>query len=330
MKIVASTSDKVECIFFKDFTHKVKNTEDRLISKGHSTLKLKSKIVHSTSATIFRNGNLCIRMIHSRDAKPQNYTILDFLDAESKALNDPDFELFKTSLFGCPKLPGVNTPIGIAHMQTKSGISVVGTIHKWYPQSLSDYIDDQIEASIFNAPESIRILHSISEILYSISEAGYIHTDIKAANILLDENLNPVISDIDSFLPRGVRGDCTGTADHMAPEMINCDYIDSETDTYSMAQLMYDLLIDRPEGLFSYDFIKNSGYDIHDTMRHIDTALDSLLYIIKNRPSGRDEDERHFGASAKYIYKIITHRPHDLRPITALLMDEIDNIYRKE
>jgi hypothetical protein len=327
MKIVASSSDKVSCYFFEQVEHK---TSDRIVVlRAHEIIKIKlrEKIVHSTSATIFRNGNLCIRMIHTPDSIGQNYTINDFLDPLSAAVNDPNFELFKTSMFLCPNVPGVNVPIGIAHIATACGNSIVGTIHRWYAQSLEDYIEDQTADGIFNAPESILIIEKIANILWDIQAAGYIHSDIKAGNILLDDNLEPVISDIDSFIPLGCLGECIGTAGHMSPEMMNCSHLGPETDTYAMAQLIYDILIDRPEGLYDYKKIKRSGYNIQGIVDQTEHALDSLKHIIINRPSGKDADEKHFGVAAKCIYKIITHRAHDIRPLVAQLKSDISAIY---
>lgn len=331
MKIVASASDKVDCYFFEQFEHKNGRQKTIFEAKGVTKLKLKEKIVHSTSATIFKNGNLCIRMIHTPDSVGMNYTLNDFLDANSAATNDRAFDLFKTSLYGCPRVDGVNSAIGVAHISTATGNSVVGTIHKWYHQSLEDYMNDQADRGIFDAQESIVILEKIAQTLWRIQEAGYIHSDIKAANILLDDNLEPVISDIDSFIPLGCLGECIGTAGHMSPEMMYCGYLGPETDTYAMAQLIYDLLIDRPEGLFDYKKLKNSNYDIKELVRQTNAGLNALKHIIINKPSGLDdEDEKHFGVTARCIYKIITHRQTCLVPLLEELHKDIISLYKIE
>lgn len=330
MKIVASSSDKVDCYFYDNVTHMShSDTKETVNIEAHSItkIKLREKVIHSTSATIFRNGNLCIRMIHTPDSIGKNYTIHDFLDPNSEANNDYDFNLFKVSVYDCPKLKGINNVIGVAHISTATGNSVVGTIHYWYAKSLEDYINDQIDDEKFDAPKAVKILSGIADTLWNIQEAGYIHSDIKASNILLDDDLNPVISDIDSFIPLGCVGECIGTAGHMSPEMMNCSHLGPETDTYAMAQLIYDLLIDRPEGLFDYKKLRDSRYDINELIKQTESALNSLRHIIMNRPNGKYADEKHFGVTAKCIYKIITHRPHDLRPLIAELVADVHDLY---
>lgn len=325
MKYFADKSDIVTCYFLEP-TEYISDSGTTATLEGLSTIKLKHKIVNATSATIFRNGNLCIRMIHAYDSEPKGYSIGDFLDPESDACNDPEYELINVALHGCPKIAGVNYAIGLAHIHSKSGVSVVGSIHKWYEQSLEDYIDSQVDNEIFNAPESIRIVEKLAHIMKAVHDAGYLHTDIKPDNILLDDQLNPVISDIDSFLPIGSEGLCVGTAEYMSPEMMNFDFIGPETDTWAFSQMLYDLLIDRPSGLFDYHKIKDSNYDIDTFVGYINDALDAL----RDMDNGKDGDERHFKVTAAAIYDIIVYRPVDLRDLVETLRQKIDAIYTKE
>lgn len=327
MKIQAEEGDMVNCHFFEETTY---INDSGIIAKlsGRIELKLKEEMVNATSAVIFRNGNLCIRMLFMDDVEvTEKYTIDDFLNKDSKLFEMREYEFIKTCLYGCPKIPGVNYAIGLAHIQTKCGISVVGTIHHWYESTLDEFIEEQIDNKKFNAKESVDIVCKICDIIYRIHDAGFLHTDLKPQNILLTSDLEPIISDIDSFVRLGEHGGCLGTADHMSPEMMDCLPIGPESDTWALSQILYDLLINRKEGLFDYHLIKGSGYRTSTLMPHISDALDRLSYIIDHRPHGRDPDEAHFGIAAETIYKIIIERPRDLRTISLNLQRDIYLLY---
>lgn len=327
MKIQAEEGDIVSCHFFEKTAHTNDHGIEQIL-EGRCQLKLKEEIVAATSAVIFRNGNLCIRMLFMDDIEvTERLSIDNFLDREHKLFETKEYEFIKTCLYGCPKIAGVNYAIGLAHIQTKSGISVVGTIHNWYEKTLDDFIEEQIDNKEFKAKDSVNIISKLSDIIYRVHDLGYIHTDLKPQNVLLDSNNEPVISDIDSFVRFGINGSCLGTADHMSPEMMESLYIGPETDTWAFSQMIYDLLINRKEGLFDYYLIKGSGYRISTLVPHISDCLDKLAKIIDRMPIGKADDELHFGITAEVIYKIISMRPKDLRPIIAGLHEKIHELY---
>jgi serine/threonine-protein kinase len=95
-----------------------------------------------------------------------------------------------------------------------------------------------------------RIVKQMGEGLTYIHEQGVIHRDIKPANILLDPSGKAVISDFGvSKLLAGqgntTTGTITGTPAYMSPEQAVGHDIDHRADLYSMAIIVYEMLVGR-------------------------------------------------------------------------------------
>ncbi len=78
-------------------------------------------------------------------------------------------------------------------------------------------------------------------------DAGVIHRDIKPANIMLQENGQSVITDFGIAKATGdmdltETGNLLGTAKYVAPEQINGGEVDSRSDLYSLATVLYEAI----------------------------------------------------------------------------------------
>lgn len=83
-----------------------------------------------------------------------------------------------------------------------------------------------------------------------LHENNIIHRDLKSNNILLDENLHPLITDFGTAkyfnkkLPLEQPQQICGTLPYMAPEMITGTKYNQKIDVYSFGILMYEVLTD--------------------------------------------------------------------------------------
>jgi hypothetical protein len=99
-------------------------------------------------------------------------------------------------------------------------------------------------------------LPAVADALDFIHKQGYVHRDVKPANILFDAHKNAFISDFgvakavaggpaDQLNLTG-EGKVLGTPNYMAPELVLGDPVDGRIDQYALAVTVYELLAGRP------------------------------------------------------------------------------------
>lgn len=100
-------------------------------------------------------------------------------------------------------------------------------------------------------------LSDIANSLDFVHERGYVHRDVKPANILFDEHGHAYLSDFgiakvvlaatkeDEALSRTGTGLVLGTPHYMAPELIMGEKCDGRVDQYALGVLVYELLCGR-------------------------------------------------------------------------------------
>ncbi len=108
----------------------------------------------------------------------------------------------------------------------------------------------QADGRLLPGQEVWRIIKQMGEGLTYIHDRGVIHRDIKPANILLTKDGNVVISDFGvAKLLAGygntTTGTITGTPAYMAPEQALGQTIDHRADLYSLAIIVYEMLVGR-------------------------------------------------------------------------------------
>ncbi|KAL2327854.1 hypothetical protein Fmac_021281 [Flemingia macrophylla] len=117
--------------------------------------------------------------------------------------------------------------------------------------SLDSFLFDSIKRKILDWPMRFNILNAIARgllYLHQDSRLRIIHRDLKASNILLDNDMNPKISDFG--LARMCRGDqvegntrrIVGTYGYMAPEYASDGLFSTKSDVFSFGVLLLEIV----------------------------------------------------------------------------------------
>jgi hypothetical protein len=121
---------------------------------------------------------------------------------------------------------------------------------------VSDLIDgenlaDRIARDRPPPAEAVRLVAEVAEALHFAHGRGFVHRDVKPANVLIDRRGNPLITDFgiaatldELALGRNVS---SGTLAYMAPEQVagEVQLIDARTDVYALGVVLYEILAGR-------------------------------------------------------------------------------------
>ena len=97
---------------------------------------------------------------------------------------------------------------------------------------------------------ALRILGPIAAALDAAHRRGLVHRDVKPANVLLDEDEHPYLTDFGITKRAGGEstdtGRAVGTLDYLAPEQIRGEPVDGCSDQYALACVLYECLAGAP------------------------------------------------------------------------------------
>ena len=113
--------------------------------------------------------------------------------------------------------------------------------------SLRDRID---EHGILDTEEAGKVLEQVGSALTFAHRNGVVHRDIKADNILLDEDGNAYLGDFGIAKEVGnegsiAQGDIVGTPAYLAPEQIRGGEVGPQSDVYAFGIMLYEMLTGR-------------------------------------------------------------------------------------
>ncbi|KAJ0007577.1 hypothetical protein Pint_29814 [Pistacia integerrima] len=118
-------------------------------------------------------------------------------------------------------------------------------------KSLDFFIFDSSRKNILNLKKSLSIIEGIAQgliYLHKYSRLKVIHRDLKASNILLDDQMNPKISDFGMARAFGVNeleantNRIVGTHGYMSPEYVFNGVVSMKTDVYSFGVMVLEIV----------------------------------------------------------------------------------------
>ena len=113
--------------------------------------------------------------------------------------------------------------------------------------TLADRIRDGLQLK-----EAVEIAIQVGDALHYAHRQGIVHRDVKPANILIDTNGSPLLTDFglvkfltasEQFTKYGTG--MMGTADYMAPEQVCGEEVDARSDVYALGTVLYKMVTGR-------------------------------------------------------------------------------------
>ena len=160
----------------------------------------------------------------------------------------------------------------------------------------------------------VALVAKIARAVHYAHQRGILHRDLKPANILLDDDQQPVVTDLGLAKDVGSQSDLTrtgavvGTPSYMSPEQASGEKdITTATDIYSLGAILYEALTGRPP--------------------HVgESPVATIMQVINESPKPPRELDRNVHASLDLIcMKCLQKDPSHRYASAGALADDLEN-----
>ena len=165
---------------------------------------------------------------------------------------------------------------------------------------------DQIQGLRNRPRDAVEMLTKVAKAVHHAHQRGILHRDLKPANILIDEDNQPLLTDLGLAKSTTGGSDLThtgaviGTPSYMPPEQASGGTVTTASDTYSLGAILYELLTGQPphQGSSAIDTVMKVLAEPPVDPSKIAPDIDRDLELICMKCLDRDPDSRYDSANA--------------------------------
>ncbi len=180
-----------------------------------------------------------------------------------------------------------------------------------------------------NPRKTAKLIASVARAVHHAHQRGILHRDIKPANILLDEDDQPLLTDLGlAKLSSGESnltqtGALLGTPSYMPPEQAKSSQsITTAADIYSLGAIFYELLTGKPphRGDTAMETVLQVINDSIAPVREVDSQIDQNLELICMKCLQKDPESRYDSANdvADDLESWLAGSPISIKPANVL------------